>query len=89
MPSTEALTTISTIKSPLTTASRATSPVAANFDETHFSNPERFDATRHPNEHVAFGFGTHYCLGQALARVELNVMFERLLSRLPDMKLAG
>ena len=60
----------------------------ANFDESHFDDAERFDATRHPNEHVAFGFGTHYCLGQALARVELNVMFERLLSRLPDMKLA-
>jgi len=60
----------------------------ANFDETHFDDPERFDISRQPNEHVAFGFGSHYCLGQALARVELNAMFERLLVRLPDMKLA-
>jgi cholest-4-en-3-one 26-monooxygenase len=60
----------------------------ANFDETHFDDPERFDISRQPNEHVAFGFGSHYCLGQALARVELNAMFERLLARLPDMKLA-
>jgi cytochrome P450 family 142 subfamily A polypeptide 1 len=60
----------------------------ANFDETHFDDAERFDVSRHPNEHVAFGFGSHYCLGQALARVELNAMFERLLVRLPDMKLA-
>ena len=59
----------------------------ANFDETHFDDPERFDIARQPNEHVAFGFGAHYCLGQALARVELNAMFERLLVRLPDMKL--
>jgi cholest-4-en-3-one 26-monooxygenase len=62
---------------------------SANFDETKFVDPERFDAEREPNEHVAFGFGTHYCLGQALARLELNVMFERLLSRLPDLELAA
>jgi cytochrome P450 family 142 subfamily A polypeptide 1 len=61
---------------------------SANFDDTHFVDPEAFDATRDPNDHVAFGFGAHYCLGQALARLELNVMFERLLARLPDMELA-
>jgi cytochrome P450 family 142 subfamily A polypeptide 1 len=59
----------------------------ANFDDTQFDDPERFDIARHPNDHVAFGFGAHYCLGQALARVELNAMFERLLTRIPDMKL--
>jgi cholest-4-en-3-one 26-monooxygenase len=61
---------------------------SANFDDAHFTDPETFDATREPNDHVAFGFGSHYCLGQALARVEMNVMFERLLARLPDMELA-
>ena len=62
---------------------------SANFDEEKFVEPERFDTERQPNEHVAFGFGTHYCLGQALARLELNVMFERLLARLPDLELAA
>jgi cytochrome P450 family 142 subfamily A polypeptide 1 len=60
---------------------------SANYDPAQFPDPRRFDAARQPNEHLAFGFGTHYCLGQALARVELNVMFERLLARLPDMEL--
>jgi cytochrome P450 family 142 subfamily A polypeptide 1 len=60
---------------------------SANFDETKFVEPERFDVERNPNEHVAFGFGTHFCLGQALARLELKVMFEQLLARLPDIEL--
>ena len=62
---------------------------SANRDEEKFEDPERFDTTRHPNEHVAFGFGAHYCLGQALARLELRVMFEQLLTRLPDIELAA
>jgi cytochrome P450 family 142 subfamily A polypeptide 1 len=62
---------------------------SANFDEAKFDDPERFDVERHPNEHLAFGFGTHYCLGQALARMELRVMFEQLLARLPDLELAA
>ncbi|MGH9024952.1 MAG: cytochrome P450 [Acidimicrobiia bacterium] len=62
---------------------------SANRDETRFIDPDRFDAARQPNEHVAFGFGAHYCLGQALARLELNVMFEQLLGRLPDLELAA
>ncbi len=62
---------------------------SANLDEGKFDEPERFDVERHPNEHVAFGFGTHYCLGQALARLELKVMFEQLLTRLPDLELAA
>jgi cytochrome P450 family 142 subfamily A polypeptide 1 len=61
---------------------------SANRDERVFADPFTFDAARQPNEHVAFGFGTHYCLGNSLARVELRVMFERLLARLPDMELA-
>jgi cholest-4-en-3-one 26-monooxygenase len=61
---------------------------SANFDEAHFDDPERFDATRQPNDHLAFGFGAHFCLGNSLARLEMTVMFDRLLARLPDMALA-
>ena len=61
---------------------------SANRDETKFVDPQRFDVQRQPNEHVAFGFGAHFCLGQALARLELKVMFEQLLTRLPDIRLA-
>jgi cytochrome P450 family 142 subfamily A polypeptide 1 len=61
---------------------------SANFDEAHFDDPERFDSTRQPNDHVAFGFGTHFCLGSNLARLELRIMFERLLARLPDIERA-
>ena len=62
---------------------------SANRDEKKFDEPHRFDVERTPNEHVAFGFGAHFCLGQALARLELTVMFEQLLTRLPDLELAG
>jgi cholest-4-en-3-one 26-monooxygenase len=62
---------------------------SANRDETKFTDPHRFDVERQPNEHVAFGFGAHYCLGQALARLELRVMFEQLLTRLPDLELGA
>jgi cytochrome P450 family 142 subfamily A polypeptide 1 len=60
---------------------------SANRDETKFTDPFRFDVERQPNEHVAFGFGAHFCLGQALARLELRVMFEQLLVRIPDLEL--
>ena len=60
---------------------------SANRDEEHFDDPNRFDITRSPNEHVAFGFGAHFCLGNALARLELQVMFEQLLERLPTVAL--
>ncbi len=62
---------------------------SANFDEAKFDAPDIFDAQRDPNEHVAFGFGTHFCLGQALARLELKVMVEQLLARMPDLELAA
>jgi cytochrome P450 family 142 subfamily A polypeptide 1 len=62
---------------------------AANLDEAQFDGPEHFDATRTPNDHIAFGFGAHFCLGASLARIELHAIFERLLARLPDLKLAG
>ncbi|MEY2398447.1 MAG: cholest-4-en-3-one 26-monooxygenase [Actinomycetota bacterium] len=58
---------------------------SANRDESVFDEPFRFDVTRTPNEHVAFGFGTHFCLGNSLARLELRVMFEQLLERVPDL----
>jgi cholest-4-en-3-one 26-monooxygenase len=60
---------------------------SANRDEEVFDEPFRFDVERQPNDHVAFGFGTHFCLGNSLARVELRVMFEHLLRRLPDIEL--
>ena len=62
---------------------------SANRDEDVFEDPFRFDIRRTPNDHVAFGFGTHFCLGNSLARLELRVMFEELLDRLPDLELVG
>ncbi len=61
---------------------------SANRDESMFHDPETFDITRTPNDHIAFGFGAHFCLGNRLARMELSVMFDRLLERLPDLALA-
>lgn len=60
---------------------------SANRDETVFEDPMSFDIERSPNDHVAFGFGPHFCLGAALARLELTVAFERLLDRMPDLHL--
>jgi cholest-4-en-3-one 26-monooxygenase len=62
---------------------------SANRDETVFAEPEKFDITRRPNDHVAFGIGPHFCLGANLARLEIRVMFEELFRRLPDIELAG
>ncbi|WP_445166595.1 cytochrome P450 [Mycolicibacterium sp. Dal123E01] len=61
---------------------------SANFDETVFGDPETFRIDRHPNNHVSFGFGTHFCLGNQLARLELTAMTRRVLARLPDLRLA-
>jgi cytochrome P450 family 142 subfamily A polypeptide 1 len=61
---------------------------SANRDERIFTDPETFDVTREHNHHVAFGFGTHFCLGASLARLEIRVMFEELLRRIPDWRLA-
>jgi cytochrome P450 family 142 subfamily A polypeptide 1 len=59
---------------------------SANFDDAHFDHPERFDVERAPNDHVAFGFGAHFCLGASLARLEVSTMVGRLLERLPDLE---
>ncbi len=61
---------------------------SANRDEKVFSDPFSFDITRDPNDHVAFGaYGRHHCLGAPLARLELRILFEELLSRLDDLAL--
>ena len=62
---------------------------SANFDESMFENADQFDIRRDPNNHVAFGFGTHFCLGNQLARLELRLMTDRVLERLPDLRLAA
>ena len=63
---------------------------AANRDPRAFDRPEEFDVTRSPNLHVGFGGpGPHFCLGAHLARRELSVAFRQLLTRLPDLELAG
>ncbi len=63
---------------------------AGNRDPEVFDDPHRFDITRTPNPHLAFGGGgAHYCLGANLAKLELEVMFETLISRLPDIEVIG
>jgi len=64
--------------------------ISANRDEDVFDDPFRFDITRDPNDHVAFGGGGHhFCLGANLARAELGFIFEEILERIPDMHLTG
>jgi cholest-4-en-3-one 26-monooxygenase len=63
---------------------------SANRDEHIFENPDTFDLGRDPNPHIAFGGGgPHFCLGANLARMEIRVMFEHLLDRMPDISQAG
>lgn len=63
--------------------------ISANRDEDAFDEPFRFDVGREPNKHVAFGFGIHFCLGAALARLEVNRFFAELIPRLTSVELAG
>jgi len=64
--------------------------ISANRDETVFDDPFTFDIERSPNDHIAFGGGgAHFCLGASLARMELNLIFNEILQRLPDMTAAG
>jgi cholest-4-en-3-one 26-monooxygenase len=63
--------------------------VSSNRDETRYEDPDRFDVRRNP-EHQAFGAGgRHFCLGTALARLELQILFQETLARFPAMELAG
>ncbi|GBG40779.1 cytochrome P450 [Mycobacterium montefiorense] len=63
--------------------------VSANRDEDVFDHPFRFDVGRNPNKHLAFGYGVHFCLGAALARMEVNGLFTELLPRLKSIELNG
>jgi cytochrome P450 family 142 subfamily A polypeptide 1 len=60
---------------------------SANRDERHFPDPDRLDIHRNPNNHLAFGFGTHFCLGASLARLEIRVFFEELRRRVRSFHL--
>ncbi|MFN8641620.1 MAG: cytochrome P450 [Candidatus Binatia bacterium] len=62
---------------------------SVNRDEAVFKDPDTFDVGRSPNDHLAFGIGEHFCLGASLARLELNILFEEILRRLPDIQLVG
>jgi cytochrome P450 len=63
--------------------------VSANRDEAVFDDPFRFDVGRTLNRHLAFGFGVHYCLGAALAKMEIRAFYAELLPRLESIELAG
>jgi cholest-4-en-3-one 26-monooxygenase len=62
---------------------------SANRDEDVFAEPDRFDIRRHPNDHVAFGVGEHFCLGANLARLELREIFRGIVERLHDVELTA
>ena len=63
--------------------------VSSNRDESRYEDPDRFDVTRNP-EHQAFGAGgRHFCLGTALARLELRILFEETLKRYPRMQMTS
>ncbi|CAM3139345.1 cytochrome P450 [Mycobacterium intermedium] len=63
--------------------------VSANRDEEVFDDPFRFDVGRNPNKHLGFGYGIHFCLGAALARMEISSFFTELLPRLKSIELNG
>jgi cytochrome P450 len=63
--------------------------VSANRDEDVFTDPFRFDVGRDPNKHLSFGHGVHFCLGAALARMEINSFFTELVPRITSIELAG
>jgi cytochrome P450 family 142 subfamily A polypeptide 1 len=59
---------------------------SANRDPGHFSAPDSFDVARTPNHHIAFGFGTHFCLGAALARLEIKTFFDEFVRRVDSFR---
>ena len=64
-------------------------PGAANRDEAVFANASVFDIRRRPNKHLAFGIGPHYCIGHSVARTGLRILYDELLGRFEDFRLAG
>jgi cytochrome P450 len=60
--------------------------VSGNLDETEFENPEEVDFDRANKRHIAFGLGPHRCIAADVVRLELRVMFEQILSRMPDFR---
>jgi cytochrome P450 len=62
---------------------------SANRDEEVFADAARFDVGRDPNKHLSFGYGVHFCLGAALARMEMNSFFSELIPRIESIELAG
>ncbi|MEV6347525.1 cytochrome P450 [Actinoplanes sp. NPDC051851] len=63
--------------------------LSADWDPAAFENPGTFDVTRGARNHIAFGYGPHQCLGQNLARLELEIVFNTLFRRIPGLRLAG
>jgi cytochrome P450 len=87
----------SALHDPGTWSSRASAPGgsplavmgSANRDASQFAEPDRFDAARDPNPHIAFGYGIHFCLGAALAPLEARIALSDFLSRAKSFELAG